>query len=46
MTYQVRNLSISISKRAKEVYQFASQQINFTQLVAFINSMNKEENNT
>ena len=39
MTYPVKNISISINRPARDVYQFASQPENFPKWVAFIQSI-------
>ena len=42
MTYPVKNISISISKSAKEVYEFASDPKNFPAWIDFIKSMTNQ----
>lgn len=44
MTYQVKNIHVSINKPAKEVYQYAANPENFPKWVAFIKSIKKEGN--
>ncbi len=42
MTYPVKNISVSINRSADEVYQFASNPLNFPKWVAFIKLMDKQ----
>lgn len=44
MTYQVKNIHVSINKPAKEVYQYVANPENFPKWVAFIKSIKKEGN--
>lgn len=42
MTYPVKNISISINRPAREVYQFASNPENFPKWVDFIDSISRQ----
>lgn len=42
MTYPVKNISVSINKPAKDVYQFASNPENFPQWVQFVKSITRQ----
>jgi len=42
MTYAVKNISTSINRSVDEVYQFASNPVNFPKWVAFVKSVAKE----